>query len=414
VLVIGAGTGSDVAIALHKGAGRVDAVEIDPVIYQLGQRLNPDKPYADARVHVYIEDGRAFLRNSHSRYDLIVFGLPDSLTLTSGFASLRLESFLLTTDSFQSAREHLANDGILVLYNYYREDWLVRKLAGMLESVFSTPPYVATYGAWGHAAVLLDGPRLNRLDPLLAVLYEEGTTLSKTSSGRPLPMIGEGLLRGDSQQAPATDDWPFVYMPAATLPTIYIAALAMVLAVALVLLWISAPRGTLRGFEWHFFFLGAAFMLLETRSLVAFALLFGATWMVNSLVFFGILCSVLLANLITMRHTLARIWPLYVLLFVSLSLNYFLPSKNLLVVAQPAFRYTLASLLAFAPIFLANMVFSHSFRDSLSADIAFASNLLGAMVGGGFEYLALAFGYRFLLVPITVFYVCAFFIQRRN
>jgi hypothetical protein len=115
-----------------------------------------------------------------------------------------------------------------------------------------------------------------------------------------------------------------------------------------------------------------------------------------------------------MRHTLARIWPLYVLLFVSLSLNYFLPSENLLVVAQPAFRYTLASLLAFAPIFLANMVFSHSFRDSPSADIAFASNLLGAMVGGGFEYLALAFGYRFLLVPITVFYVCAFFIQRRS
>ena len=49
------------------------------------------------------------------------------------------------------------------------------------------------------------------------------------------------------------------------------------------------------------FFLGAAFMLLETRSLVTFALLFGSTWLVNSLVFFAILCSVMLAVFISAR-----------------------------------------------------------------------------------------------------------------
>ena len=67
-----------------------------------------------------------------------------------------------------------------------------------------------------------------------------------------------------------------------------------------------------------------------------------------------------------------------------------------------------ASLLAFAPIFCANVVFSHAFRDSLAADIAFASNLLGAMFGGMLEYIALALGYKGLLLFVIVFYVISY------
>jgi hypothetical protein len=70
--------------------------------------------------------------------------------------------------------------------------------------------------------------------------------------------------------------------------------------------------------------------------------------------------------------------------------------------------------LAFAPIFCANVVFSHSFRDSLSADIAFASNLLGAMVGGMFEYVALAFGYQALLLLVLIFYGIAYLTRNTN
>jgi spermidine synthase len=413
VLVIGAGTGSDVAIALHNGAENVDAVEIDPVIYQLGRQLNPDRPYSDPRVHIHLEDGRAFLKNSPSRYDLIVFGMPDSLTLTSGFASLRLESFLLTTDSLANARERLTRDGVLVLYNYYRQDWLVDKLGGMLEAVFGRPPYVTTYGAGGRAAVLLDGPGLDRLDPFLAVLYEEGPALSANGTGRPLPVIGEGLLRTDPNQALATDDWPFPYLRVAAVPWIYVGGLATISAVALALLWMVRPPGLLRKFEWHFFCLGAAFMLLETRSLVTFALLFGSTWTVNSLVFMGMLLSVLLAIGLSPRLAPARVWPLYASLFALLLFNYFVPARTLLAVPAAPLRYLLASLLTFGPVFLANLVFSHSFRESPSADVAFASNLLGAMAGGGCEYLALAFGYQFLLVPIAVFYAGALFLRRR-
>src|SRR6202035_6095404 len=42
-------------------------------------------------------------------------------------------------------------------------------------------------------------------------------------------------------------------------------------------------------------FMGAAFLLLETKSIVQFALLFGTTWFVNALVFAAVLVAVYLA-----------------------------------------------------------------------------------------------------------------------
>src|SRR5262249_28225799 len=111
VLVLGAGTGSDVATALAHGARSVTAVEIDPRIAQLGVQLHPDRPYSDPRVRIVVDDGRAFLRNTNEKYDLIIFALPDSLTLTSSVTSLRLESFLLTQDAIRAARDRLSGDG---------------------------------------------------------------------------------------------------------------------------------------------------------------------------------------------------------------------------------------------------------------------------------------------------------------
>jgi len=228
-----------------------------------------------------------------------------------------------------------------------------------------------------------------------------------------MPVIGQGRLTGDPNLTLATDDWPFVYMPEPAVPSIYLASLGMAALIGLALLLLVAPPGALRRFDWHFFFLGAAFMLLETRSLVTFALLFGTTWMVNSMVFFAILLSVLLAILFNARFKITRPWPLYVLLFATVLLNLGLPLQSLLGIESPALRYTLASLLTFTPIFLANVVFSRSFRDTQSADIAFASNLIGVMVGGMFEYLALATGYQSLLLLVVVFYALALIPWRR-
>jgi len=414
VLVLGAGTGSDVAIALHEGAREVDAVEIDPVIYRLGQTLNPDRPYDSPNVKVIVNDGRFYLNNTTERYDLIIFALPDSLTLTSGFSSLRLESFLLTTEALESARDRLTEDGVLVLYNYYREDWLIQKLAAMLETAFGEPPYVTTYGDWGKAAVMISANGSGDLGAGFEQAYSEKDVNATSERGFQLPIIGSGRFGGDPGLDPALDDWPFVYMPERAIPTIYLLALGMVLVISVLMLLVVSPRRRLFRLDWHFFFLGIAFLLLETRSLVTFSLLFGTTWMVNSLVFFAILSSVLLAILVNARFKIRRVGWLYVTLVASILVNYLIPQRFLLDIQNPITRYALASFLAFLPIFLANVVFSRSFRDTETADIAFGSNLLGAMIGGLLEYVALVTGYQALLLVALGAYLLAFLFWQRE
>lgn len=408
VLVLGAGSGSDVATALAHGVGSVTAVEIDPKIQELGARFHPDQPYSDGRVRVVINDGRAYLHNSDQRYDLIMFALPDSLTFTSGLANLRSESFLLTQEAIEAARRLLTSDGLLVLYNYYREDWLIEKLAGMVSTVFGQEPLVSTYGGWGRAAVIMAGPRLEALPPGAFGPYQEDPASRANPKVR---VIGAGFfpLR---PHAPATDDWPFIYLREPSFPSIYLLALGTLALIALVSVLAIAPRNTLRRFDWHMFLLGAAFALLETRALITFALLFGTTWMVNSLVFFAILSSVLVAILVNARFRLRRIGIAYLLLFVMLGVNLLLPLERLLL-DSPVLRYVLASFLAFAPVFLANVVFSNAFRDTEEADIAFASNLLGIMVGGTLEYLSMLVGHH-LLLPIIGFYVLALLLRHRG
>jgi hypothetical protein len=387
VLVVGAGTGSDVALALAHGASHVDAVEIDPSIQQLGATLHPDLPYADPRVSVHIDDGRAFLRNSTDDYDLIIFASTDSLTLVSTAANVRLESFLLTTEGLASARDHLTSSGVFILYDYYREPWLLVKLESMLRSSFGTAPLFRTY--LNTYAALADGPAVSDL----AVGEIDSATLTT------VPTVG------DPAPQQATDDWPFLYLRAAAVGPYYVAALAFVLAFAFAMVRLAgAVAGvSLARFSPHFFALGAAFLLLETRSLVTFSLLFGTTWVVNALTFFAILVSVLLAILVNARRPIRRPALLYAALFLALAFAYLLPPEALLI-DPPWVRYLLVSSITFAPVFIANLVFTLSFRDTKTADTAFASNLLGAVLGGCLEYMALVTGYRTLLLVVLVLY----------
>ena len=394
-LIVGAGSGSDVAVAIARGVERIDAVEIDPGILAIGAAQHPDRPYADPRVRTFVNDGRAFLRTSTDRYDLVVFALPDSLVLMSPNANLRLESFLFTDEAFQSVREHLTPDGVFVLYNYYREPWLLAKIGSMLEQTYGAPPLVRTFPEFGSgngAVLAARTPAAIKLGPAAA---------------------GSGELDLSGAPAPATDDWPLLYLRTGSIAPHYLAMIAFVLAVA----GFSTFRATrvagisLRSFSPHFFLLGAAFLLLETRSLVTFGLLFGTTWTVNALVFAAILLSVLAAiGVNAWRAPPPRF--LYAGLALALLVAYALPPSALLL-DPPGLRYLVATIVAFAPVFFANLVFSASFRDTKVADMAFASNLLGAMVGGVIEYGALITGYQALLLIVALLYGAAYLFGER-
>ena len=396
VLIVGAGSGTDVAMALANGAGHVDAVEIDRAIQKLGIDSHPDKPYQDPRVTRYENDGRAFLRGTDKRYDLVIFALPDSLTLVSTTANIRLESFLFTQQAFESVRDHLSADGVFVLYNYYREEWLIAKIADMLDATFDSPPIVQLYDA--RKGIFAAGPLIDSL------------------AGGPPPgdTFGEVPEVGQPEPKVATDDWPFLYLRTPFIAPHYLAGLGFALLIAIVGLFGAAKVGgtSVRRFSPHFFVLGTAFLLLETRSLVSFSLLFGSTWLVNALAFFAILASVLLAILVNARWRIRRPGLLYGSLFAALAVAFALPPESLLI-DPPWLRYLLAGIVAFAPVFLANLVFTYSFRDTRTADMAFASNLLGAMAGGALEYVALLSGYQALLLIVAALYLLAWLFANR-
>ncbi len=396
VMVIGAGSGSDVALALHHGAGHVDAVEIDPRLAQIGRDFHPEGVYGDPRVSVHVNDGRAYMRGTTDRYDLIVFALTDSLTLVSSTGSVRLESFIYTEEAMAQARDQLAPGGIFVMYNLYREPWLVAKIERMVTDVF------------GHR------PLLKLPEPSNAVLAA-GPGVVSLPGGVP-PADGVDALPdvGSPEPKAATDDWPFLYLRTPGIAWYYIAALGFLLLFAFGAVFAGArvTKTPIRRFSPHFFVLGVAFLLLETKSLVSFSLLFGTTWIVNALAFFAILAGVLLAILVNARWRPKDPRVLYAALFASIALAYLVPADALLI-DPPQLRYGLAAAIAFAPVFFANLVFTYSFRDTASADMAFASNLLGAMVGGALEYVALLTGFQALLLLVAVLYGAAFLLARR-
>ena len=389
-LIIGAGTGSDADIALHNGIRHITGVEIDPTIYHLGVTENPDHVYQSPDVQVVVGDGRSFLETTHATYDLIVFALPDSLALTSSFANLRLESYLFTRESLAAAKRHLSADGVLVLYNYYRQRYIVDKIAGMLTDVFGRAPYGRIVTEQSNGAVLMDGPRLREI-PTAAYAAHHFTRQPGVDA--------------------ATDDWPFLYLKDHELSPVYLQAIGLVWLIALVALGLSAGRAGLRrvrDVNPALFWTGLAFLLLEAKSIVNFSLLFGNTWLVNALVTVGILLTVVLANYINALSRLRLdLRLLYLGLAATLALNLVVPFNTLLV-DNLTVRYALGCTVLFSPILLANLIFGRLFGETRAPDVALALNLLGAFIGGTLEYASLQIGYHLLLLPVIAAYLLSF------
>jgi len=155
VAVVGSGTGNDVAAALRSGAGRVEAIEIDPAILQTGKSSHPEKPYEDPRVHAVVTDARSFLRRTEQKFDLIVYGLLDSHTLLSHGSSVRLDSFVYTVEGLREARNRLKSDGILSMSFSVLSDTMGRKIYLMMQEVFGGRPPVCVWARYDGSVIFL-------------------------------------------------------------------------------------------------------------------------------------------------------------------------------------------------------------------------------------------------------------------
>ena len=406
VLVLGAGSGTDVAAALKHGAKHVDAVEIDPTIIQLGREHHPEQPYADPRVTVTNDDARHFLRTTDRKYDLVVFALIDSLTMQSSFSGVRLESYMFTVESFRAVREHLNDNGVLVIYNYFREPWLVDRLANTAAEAFGQEPWVHVHQDRAYLGVMMAGPRLATMTTPPAI-PERVTAFGQSHAPSPAKMHPR-----DPAIEPATDDWPFLYLRHRHIPQHYIIVIAMILVISVVTV-LLLTRGEGGNFSWEFFLLGAGFMMLETKSIIQLALLWGSTWVVASLAIASVLTMALVANYVVSRIDVRRPWLVAGVLLALLAANYVVPVGRVAFESR-ALESLFYAVLIFSPIICAGLLFGSAIKYSTSIGRDYGTNLLGAMAGGVGEYLSLVTGFNALLIIIGICYICAVLARRSH
>jgi SAM-dependent methyltransferase len=381
VLVVGAGTGNDVAAALRRTDRHVTAVEIDPVIADLGRRLHAERPYQNPRVTLVIDDARSFFHRARSgQYALVVFGFLDSHRLLSAFSSVRLDNFIYTEEAMAEVRRLLVPGGRVALSFASNESWIHERLLALLDRAFSHPT----------------GYTVDREGYANGILY-----LNERVASAPIPRR-HALV--------PTDDWPFLYLRERRIPGHNLLFLLLAVTMSAAALFVL-PRGE-RRLRLPYFFLGAAFFLLETSNVVRMALLYGSTWWVNTVVFAGILVLVLLGNLTAARWQVP-IGACMALLAALILAAATVPAEALLGLS-PWTRAIVAVALFLGPVYFGGLIFARLIQNETRLYEAYGSNVLGAVVGGTAEYLSLVFGFRFLLAVALLFYLAVFLLLRRS
>ncbi len=390
VLIAGAGAGNDASSAVRNGSGRVVAVEIDPLIIDIGRRVHPERPYAADHVAVAVDDARAFVQNALRRgeqYDLVIFSILDSHTTSSYYTNIRLDNYVYTVEALTAVSRILAPDGLFVMSFSGARPWFAGRLHAVVTEAFGHPPLMLRDGMYYF--VTGDTSRIRRV-------LAGDTALSTFVQAHANPPMAEATT--------STDDWPYLYQQHRGIPLIVWLLSAGLIGVCTLAIRRFKPAG--QAFLWHFFFLGAAFMLLEVQIISKAALLFGTTWLVNSIIITALLLFILGANVVVGRFPRFPRPAAYIGLFLTLAAAWLVPAEALFFDSR-VLRALAVAVVYCAPVFFAGLVFIASFRAIGFRAEAFGANLLGSLVGGLLESASYATGIRALVVMAAALYLAS-------
>lgn len=390
VLILGAGTGNDIAICLLEGAESIDAVEIDPQIQKLGKAMHPSQPYQSDKVTAHITDARTYLSNCQKKYDLILFGTLDSMTKTSAMSGVRLDNFVYTQECFETASKLLKPDGGIICHFRVTETHIAHKIWAILKETFD------------ENAIAFIGERY-----LFNVTFMAGSAFEGKGMGRREGFVGDNYEALSNISNLPNDDWPFLYLQERKINPIYLEITVGILVIALLTFLLIQGRQSLdmvkpQKFEPEMFFMGIAFLLLNTKSVVNMGLVWGNTWLTNAIAF-GAILSLMLVATAFIRVKPLNIHVSFVGLFVCLFLNYFTPLSALLV-SQTWLKLILSILYVGLPFFFASTCFAILFKSRPRVNLAFGWNIIGALFGGLLEYTSTLFGFSALIVFAFGFY----------
>ncbi len=396
-LVVGAGTGNDVQAALRNGYSQVVSVDIDGAILELGRRLHPEHPYADPRAQTVENDARGYLtRYQGAPFDVICYGLLDSHAMFAAMSTLRLDNFVYTRQGFEKSWRLLAPDGVMcVSFSVMGGEWLSDRIYWTLQEATGVSPIMIDHHMhFGRTFIVCKDPAKLHLDRLLFPRVDR--------PGQPRERVRV-----------TSDDWPFLYVRPGKFPWGYCLVLSGLLLVALVTTPLAYGAKTLgRDFDAALFFMGAGFLLIETRAITNLALLAGSTWVVNSAIFASVLVLVMLANLAVMKLRLGNPLPWFIPLLLSVALVWLFDADSLSALPLSA-RLILGGLVLALPVGFAGIIVSTMLARSATPAASLGSNLLGSVLGGCLEYLSMLVGLRFLALLALGLYLVAGLLARR-
>ena len=410
VLVVGAGSGNDVAGVLRTTKAHVTAVEIDPVILQFGRRYHPEKPYDTDRVTPIVDDARSVFMSADKKFDLIVFGLLDSHS-TPALTTSRLDHYVYTLESLKSASSLLKPDGVLVLIFQPQRYYVLERLARSLTEVFSQKPIVfsAPSDELGWGGVVFVSGNQEKIakgladDPALAAFIEKNRVDEATYV--------------NTTVRPTTDNWPYLYLERPSIPVLFIA-----LAIILVMLWLQSSRHVLKGISFKemlgregafFAAMGAGFSLFQVFGVNQAAILFGSSWIVNSIVISAILVMIMVANFVQQRFGLYRARSTILgLLVLCLVIIYSLNFSELIHLSGMS-KAAVVLMVFGGPMFLSGICFAATFDRTKLRSQALAANLFGALIGGALQLSTFALGIKSLILLSMVAYLLALLCSTR-
>jgi hypothetical protein len=225
MLVIGSGGGRDVLGGLIAGAGRVTAVEMNPVTYRIGRELLADfngHLFNNPRVEFVRDEGRNWLRAQHDRrFDLILISLVDSMAASSAGGLVFVENFLYTKEAFALYFDRLSETGCLTLAWYWLGDppatvfRIVASFGEVLRDRGITEPH-------RHITIVRNGIGVTFNLHRSPVTEAQAQDLRRESDQLGFELVADGLTPPQSKElaelmvnpAAVTDRYPYNFNPA--------------------------------------------------------------------------------------------------------------------------------------------------------------------------------------------------------
>ncbi|MGH9665828.1 MAG: hypothetical protein ACRD9L_15485 [Bryobacteraceae bacterium] len=346
-LIIGPGGGFDVARAIASGSRDITGVEINPIIATTIMRQKfpqlSNGLYLRPGIHIYIEDGRSFVRRTKEKYQVLQATLVDTWASTAAGAFALSENNLYTTDAFYDYLSHLTDDGLMAFTRWGFEP--PRESLRLLTLAMAALNRLGEHQAWRHIIVIRTNAQNLRgwgaqdtvlvsrkpftPDDLMRMRLAAPTQLMYLPGDAPANEFGRLLRSPDPHSyeenyqfdvSPIGDDRPFFFYTVQprdiwqflrhanvnsedykinkAVPILFDLLIVSLLATALILMLprlllgsrLPKERGVMT-FLWYFLFIGAGYILIQVALIQKFVLFLGHPTYALTVIIFSMLIA---------------------------------------------------------------------------------------------------------------------------